>query len=128
MEQEFEKKLGMVDEVRERLGVSYEEAVGALEEANWDLVKALAIAERRKRAREGVIGAAVRLLETVREVLEKEGPGRLKVVVGESVITEEPMDLGSPASKILAVVGEVLKKVRIEVEEEPESAQRREEA
>ncbi|HIE09521.1 MAG TPA: hypothetical protein EYP65_06690 [Armatimonadetes bacterium] len=123
---ELTERLKMVDEIRNRLGVSYEEAVEALEEADWDLVRALAVAERKKRAREGLVGAVVRLLDTVKEVLEREGRGKLRLVVGDSVVAEEPVDLGSPASKILAVVSEVLRRIRIEVEEEPQGAQKEE--
>ena len=82
--------LEMVDQVRERTGASYEEARGALEGANGDVVNAIIAIERSEREGTGVSG----LVEKIKAAVQRGNVNRIRVVRGEEELVNIPVNAG----------------------------------
>ena len=114
----------VVDEIRQRLDATYEEALAGLEESGGDLLGALAAVEaRRARTTPGDGELIQRILQ-----LASNGPLKaLRVRMGRRLLREIPLEvgpLGTLAASLLAVVVSelVLEPVRGEPREGKEGA------
>ncbi len=95
--------MALVDEVRRRLDASYEEALAGLEEADGELLHALAAIERRRRERQDALQGGELIGRAL--ALAKEGKvAGLQVRLGDRVVRR----LSLPKSTAGAVVGAVL--------------------
>ncbi len=106
--------MALVDEVRRRLDASYEEALTGLEEANGDLLHALAAIERRRRGRdealEGgeIVGRAIGLA--------REGKlAGLKIKLGDRVVRRLPLPKNTAGAVLGAVLAELLSQLTVDL-------------
>jgi len=111
--------MALVDEVRQRLDATYEEALTGLEEADGDLLRALALIERRRRERHEamesgeIIGRAVGLA--------REGKlSSIEVKLGDRVVRRIPLPKGPGGAVLGAVFSTLLSQLSIDlVRKEP---------
>jgi hypothetical protein len=111
--------MALVDEVRQRLDATYEEALAGLEEADGDLLHALALIERRRRERHEamesgeIIGRAVGLA--------REGKlSSIEVKLGDRVVRRIPLPKGTGGAVIGAVFSTLLSQLSVDlVRKEP---------
>ena len=106
--------MALVDEVRQRLDATYEEALTGLEEADGDILHALAAIERRRRERheamEGgeIIGRAVGLA--------REGKlSSLEVKLGDRVVRRIPLPKGTGGAVLGAVFSTLLSQLSVDL-------------
>ena len=112
--------MALVDEVRKRLDATYEEALAGLEEAEGDLLRALAAIERRRRETRGaeesgeLIGRAIGLA--------KEGKLKgMRVKLGDRMLREVPLPKGAGGAVLGAVLSTLVSQLSVElVKKEPE--------
>ncbi len=119
-----------IDMVRERMNVTYEEAKGALEAANWDVVEALITLERDEKARrEEIFVRGNELVEKIKEIVRKGNINRLRVKQDDQVLVEIPVTAGvvgallAPQLAIIGAVAALVSKCTVEIEknEDPET-------
>ncbi len=119
-----------IDMVRERMKVTYEEAKGALEAANWDVVEAIITLERDEKARrEEIFVRGNELVEKIKEIVRKGNINRLRVKQDDQVLVEIPVTAGvvgallAPQLAIIGAVAALVSKCTVEIEknEEPET-------
>lgn len=84
--------LEMVDQVRERTGVSYEEARAALEGANGDVVNAIIAIEKSERSSLGA--GASDIIEKIKTAVQKGNVNRIRVLRGEEELVNIPVNAG----------------------------------
>ncbi len=106
--------MALVDEVRQRLDATYEEALAGLEEADGDVLHALAAIERRRRERREamesgeIIGRAVGLA--------KEGKlSGLEVKLGDRVVRRIPLPRGTGGAVLGAVISTLLSQLSVDL-------------
>ncbi len=106
--------MALVDEVRQRLDASYEEALAGLEEADGDLLHALAAIERRRRERREamesgeIIGRAVGLA--------REGKlSGLEVKLGDRVVRKIPLPKGTAGAVVGALLSTLLSQLSVDL-------------
>lgn len=107
--------LEKVDLIRQRLGVSYREAVDALDQANGDVVKALVILEDSQfRLGEKVEAEGHKLWDRIKRLIRKGNVSRIRLKKDDRVLAEIPVNVGAigvvgimavPPLTILAVAG-----------------------
>lgn len=81
--------LEMVDQVRERTGVSYEEARGALEAANGNVVDAIVAIEKKDSRNTGS-----EIVEKIKAAVQKGNVNRIRVLRGEEELVNIPVNAG----------------------------------
>ncbi len=84
--------LEMVDQVRERTGVSYEEARAALEAANGDVVNAIISIEKNESPNLGASASDV--IEKIKVAVQKGNVNRIRVLRGEEELVNIPVNAG----------------------------------
>ena len=106
--------MALVDEVRQRLDAPYEEALTGLEEADGDLLHALAVIERRRRERHEamesgeIIGRAVGLA--------REGKlSGIEVKLGDRVVRKIPLPKGTGGAVVGAVLSTLLSQLSVDL-------------
>ena len=106
--------MALVDEVRQRLDATYEEALAGLEEADGDVLHALAAIERRRRERHEamesgeIIGRAVGLA--------REGKlSGLEVKLGDRVVRRIPLPRGTGGAVLGAVISTLLSQLSVDL-------------
>ncbi|MGD0112385.1 MAG: hypothetical protein ABSD48_11015 [Armatimonadota bacterium] len=115
--------MALVDEIKKRLGASYDEVLMGLDEGGGDMLRALAAIERhreeQKRAEQGgeLIGRAIGLA--------KEGRLQgLRVVLADRAIRDVPLPKGIGGALIGEIITGVLSQLKVElVEKSPEESQ-----
>jgi hypothetical protein len=115
--------MALVDEIKKRLGASYDEVLMGLDEGGGDMLRALAAIERhreeQKRAEQGgeLIGRAIGLA--------KEGRLQgLRVVLADRAIRDVPLPKGIGGALIGEIITGVLSQLKVElVEKSPEKSQ-----
>jgi hypothetical protein len=113
-------EMRLVDELRQRLDATYEEAAEALREAGGDVVQALAVIERRRRERgEGLVNIGNELIAEVKRLASEGVARRLRVKLGEQPVAEISVTFGQAAAAVLSVVALLLSRLVIEVIREP---------
>lgn len=118
--------LEKIDIIRQRFGVSYEEAKIALEENNGDLVETLIYMEKNKKS----FGSSAKdkgndLVETIKEIIDKGNVNRIKVKKGRKVLVDIPVNAGIAAGAIsilytpllaIGAITAIVAELKIEVE------------
>ena len=106
--------MALVDEVRQRLDATYEEALTGLEEADGDILHALAAIERRRRDRHEamesgeIIGRAVGLA--------REGKlSCIEVRLGDRVVRRIPLPKGTGGAVLGAVFSTLLSQLSVDL-------------
>jgi len=103
--------LEKVDIIRERTGLSYRDAVGYLERAEGDVVKALVLIEEDKRAgRAEFADKGQELLDKIKYVIRRGNETKIKVERDGKTMVEIPVTAGVIGTAIapqLALVGAV---------------------
>lgn len=101
--------LEKIDIIRQRFGVSYEEAKSALEENDGDLVNTLIQMERNKKGfSESARDKGNDLLDTIKDIIEKGNVNRIKVKKGRKVLVDIPVSAGVAAGAISLVYMPIL--------------------
>jgi hypothetical protein len=118
-------EMRLIDELRQRLDASYEEAAEAIRDAGGDMVQALAVVERRRRERgEGLVNISNELIEEVKRLASEGVARKLRVKLGERPVAEISVTFGQAAAVVLSVAALLLSKLVIEViRESPEAEQ-----
>jgi hypothetical protein len=106
--------MALVDEVRRRLDATYEEALTGLEEANGDLLHALAGIERRRREREEALEGGELIGRAVGLAREGKLAG-LKIKLGDRVVRELPLPRSTAGAVLGAVLAGLLSQLNIDL-------------
>lgn len=104
--------LAAVDVLRKRLGVGYEAAVEALDEAQGDVARALAGLERRRRESLEHLTAEIR--EGVRRSLTGDTIGVIRWKVMDQVVCEAPVQLAGVVGMIVGVLSVLISNSALE--------------
>ena len=120
----MQDELQKMEEVRQRLGVSYEEARYALHEAGGDVAEAVVIAEQgREAAGAGLAAAGMAFMDELKEFVAGGEIRALRLKFGNRILKDFSV---SPKTAIamlgVAVLAIAVTKLRIEVERGPEPA------
>lgn len=115
-----------IDIIRNRFGVSYEEARDALTANNGNLVETLIYLEKNEKSfSKNVSEAGNELIETIKGIIKKGNVNRIKVKKGERVLVDIPVNAGVvtgalaiyyPALLAIGTAAAILSQVRIEIE------------
>ncbi len=107
-------QLEKIDILRERLGISYEEAKLALDEADDDVVQALINLEKAQKKRDVKLDEKGRaLIEYISDLIKKGNVTKVRLKKGDKVVVEIPATIGAIGvggallSPVLAVIGVV---------------------
>ena len=118
--------LTKIDVIRKRFGVSYREALSALERANGSVALALADLEERDRAKkERIQVKGSELVDRVREIIHQGNVTRIRIRQGDRAILEIPVTVGVvgalllPTLAVVGVIAAVVTQCTIEVERAP---------
>jgi hypothetical protein len=114
-------QLDKVDVIRERMDVGYQDALRALEQAEGDLVKALALIEQwlKEKEEEATLNRLIEdAIEEVREAI-KHPIRKIRVRMGKAWAKEFPVALTAAAAVGVAVVAFLINRCSVEVEHEP---------
>lgn len=114
--------MALVDEIRKRLDASYEEALSGLEEADGDLLRALAAIERRRAERARALESGELVGQAV--ALAREGNLKgLRVKLGERTVRDVPLPAGVAGAVFGALLSSLLSQLSVDlVRREPEEA------
>lgn len=115
-----------IDIIRNRFGVSYEEARDALTANNGNLVETLIYLEKNEKSfSKNMSDAGNELIETIKGIIKKGNVNRIKVKKGERVLVDIPVNAGIvtgalaiyyPALLAIGTAAAILSQVRIEIE------------
>ena len=106
--------MALVDEVRRRLDATYEEALNGLEEADGELLHALAAIERRRRERQGALEGGELIGRAVGLAREGKLAG-LKVKLGDRVVRQLALPRNTPGAVAAAVLAGLLSQLNIDL-------------
>jgi hypothetical protein len=106
--------MALVDEVRKRLDASYEEALLGLEEAEGDLLHALAAIERRRRERGDAMESGELIGRAVGLAREGQLAG-LEVRLGDRVVRRLPLPKNTAGAIAGAVLSALLSQLEVDV-------------
>ena len=109
--------LGKVDEVRERMGVSYEEASSALNETGGDVVAALTRLEQ-TRGPSDLLTVGADLLDEVERLLRAGAIRKIRVRLGNRTLKEIPVSLTAVGAVLIGVLAVLVTRFVIELERE----------
>lgn len=109
--------LGKVDQVRERMGVSYEEAQSALEASGGDVVSALSELER-TRGPSDLLTVGADLLDEVERLLRAGAIKKIRVRLGDRTLREIPVSLSAVGAVLIGVLAVLVSRFVIELERE----------
>src|SRR2546423_3757459 len=109
--------LSKVDQVRERMGVSYEEASSALNEAGGDVVAALSRLEQ-TRGPEDLLTVGADLLDEVERLLRAGAIRKIRVRLGNRTLKEIPVSLTAAGAVLIGVIAVLVTRFVIELERE----------
>ena|SRR5438874_743147 len=109
--------LGKVDQVRERMGVSYEEASSALNEAGGDVVAALSRLEQ-TRGPNDLLTVGADLLDEVERLLRAGAIRKIRVRLGNRTLKEIPVSLTAVGAVLIGVLAVLVTRFVIELERE----------
>jgi hypothetical protein len=114
--------LSKVDLVRERMKVPYDEARAALEQANGDVIAALAHLERNKSTTGAadVISITAELLDEVQRLLEAGVIRKIRVKLGNRTLKEIPVSLTAVGALAIGLLAVLVTRFIIEVERDNE--------
>jgi len=110
--------LEQVDLIRERMAVGYTEAKQALDEAEGDVVQALAIVESRQQQAQASGDLPQIISEISQEVkacLEGRSIQGVNIRLGDETVKEVPVALGGVGAVLLILISALLAYLRLEV-------------
>jgi hypothetical protein len=106
--------MALVDEVRQRLNATYEEALLGLEEADGDLLHALAAIEKRRRERKEALESGELIGRAVGLAREGKVAG-LKVKIGDRLVRRISLPRGTGAALAGAVLATLLSQLTVDL-------------
>jgi hypothetical protein len=109
--------LAKIDEVRQRMGVSYEEAHTALEASGGDLVAALTQLEQTKGPHD-LLTVGADLLDEVERLLRAGPIRRIRVRLGNRTLKEIPVSLTAVGAVLIGFLAVLVTRFVIELERE----------
>jgi predicted NBD/HSP70 family sugar kinase len=109
--------LGKVDQVRERMGVSYEEASSALEATGGDLIAALAMLEQ-SHGPSDLLTVGADLMDEVERLLRAGAIKKIRIRLGNRTLREIPVSLTAVGAVLIGVVAVLVSRFVIELERE----------
>jgi cell division protein ZapA (FtsZ GTPase activity inhibitor) len=114
--------LSKVDLVRERMRVTYDEARAALEQANGDVIAALAHLERSKQTSGAtdLIAVTADLLDEVQRLLDAGVIRKIRVKLGNRTLKEIPVSLTAAGALVIGLVAVLVTRFVIELERDNE--------
>lgn len=120
----MQDELRKMEEVRSRVGVSYEEARYALHEAGGDVAAAVVIAEQdRETAGAGLAAAGMAFMDELKDFVSHGEIRRLRLKLGNRTLKEWAVAPGTAIAMLgIAVAAILVTKLRVEVERAPETA------
>jgi Domain of unknown function (DUF4342) len=114
--------LSKVDLVRERMKVPYADAQAALEQANGDVIAALAYLERHKSTSGAAdfISVTADLLDEVQRLLEAGVIRKIRVKLGNRTLKEIPVNLTAVGALVIGLLAVLITQFVIEIERDNE--------
>jgi hypothetical protein len=114
--------LSKVDLIRERMKVPYDDAQAALDQANGDVIGALAYLERRKptSGAADLISVTADLLDEVQRLLEAGVIRKIRVKLGNRTLREIPVSLTAVGALIIGLLAVLVTQFVIEIERDNE--------
>jgi len=109
--------LGKVDQVRERMGVSYEEACAALDATAGDVVAAITRLEQTKGPAD-LLTVGADLLDEVERLLRAGAIKKIRVRLGNRTLKEIPVSLTAVGAVLIGVLAVLVTRFVIELERE----------
>jgi len=106
--------MALVDEVRQRLNATYEEALLGLQEADGDLLHALAAIEKRRRERKEALESGELIGRAVGLAREGKVAG-LKVKIGDRLVRRISLPRGTGAALAGAVLATLLSQLTVDL-------------
>lgn len=106
--------MALVDELRQRLDATYEEALMGLEETDGDLLRALAAIERRRRERQEAMEGGELIGRAVGMAREGKLSG-LEVKLGDRTVRRLPLPKGTAAAVAGAVLSALLSQLSVDL-------------
>lgn len=118
--------LGKIDLLRERMGISYDDARKTLDDQNGSVIEALIALEKRERSRrEQFYTRGNELVGRAKELLRKANVTRIRVRHDERTILELPVTAGvvgavvAPGLALIGAVAALASKCTVEIERAP---------
>lgn len=111
-------ELEKLDAIRERLGVSYEEAEKALTETGGDVVAALTKLDKARPHKPDFIGIVTEVASEIKELTSTGEIKRVRIKLGDRLVREIPVALTAAGAIAVAALAVILTKAAIEVERE----------
>lgn len=116
--------LEKIDEIRNRMTISYEEAKHALESTNWDVVDALVFLEKEETSKkEEIFIRGNELVEKVKDLVRKGNVTKIRVKQDEQILIEIPITAGvvgalvAPQLAIIGAVAALVSRCTVEIEQ-----------
>jgi hypothetical protein len=109
--------LSKVDQVRERMGVSYEEAQAALEASGGDVMAALTHLENSRGPSE-LLTVGADLLDEVERLLRAGAIKKIRVRLGNRTLKEIPVSLTAVGAVLIGILAVLVTQFVIELERE----------
>jgi len=109
--------LAKIDEIRQRMGVSYEEAHTALEASGGDVVTALTQLEQTKGPSD-LLTVGADLLDEVERLLRAGAIKKVRVRLGNRTLKEIPVSLTAVGAVLIGFVAVLVTRFVIELERE----------
>jgi hypothetical protein len=109
--------LGKVDQVRERMGVSYEEACTALHAAGGDVLAAVTQLEQTKGPAD-LLTVGADLLDEVERLLRAGAIRKIRVRLGNRTLKEIPVSLTAVGAVLIGILAVLVSRFVIELERE----------
>ncbi len=109
--------LGKVDQVRERMGVSFEEARSALDASGGDVVAAITHLEQTKGPAD-LLTVGADLLDEVERLLRAGAIKKIRVRLGNRTLKEIPVSLTAVGAVLIGVLAVLVSRFVIELERE----------
>lgn len=106
--------MALVDELRQRLDATYEEALVGLEEADGDLLQALAAIERRRRERQEAMESGELIGRAVGMAREGKLSG-LEVKLGDRTLRRLPLPKGTAGAVVGAVLSTLFSQLSVDL-------------
>jgi len=116
--------MAQADEIRERLGASYAEALEGLQAVNGDTLGALVYIERQRAARANELGVIVaEVAQDVRRAASEEVVTSAVVCVGEAPLFRVGLSAVGVAAGACVLVGALLSRLTVQLCRQPRSVQ-----
>ncbi len=116
MDGELEK----IDLLRSRFKVGYDDARGALHEANGDVVAALSVLERKRGGRKDLLVLGAAIADDIQKAIAGGPIRRLRIKYGNKLLHESPVAITAAAAAAVALAALLISRLVIEVDKDEE--------